>query len=83
MTTLDLHHWAALERAGHLRQSAESHQPVTTAGNKWNSLVARIALSLVGVVAVAGVVGLGRSTLAVQPAGLSVYRPPVVPNVVR
>jgi hypothetical protein len=56
---------------------------VTTAGNKWNSLVASFALFLVGVAAVAGVVGLGSSTLAVQPAGLSVYRPPVVPNVVR
>jgi hypothetical protein len=68
VTSLYLHNWAVLEHAGHLRQSAESHQPVTTPGNKRDSLVARIALSLVAVAAVAGAVGLGSSTLAIQPA---------------
>jgi hypothetical protein len=48
VTALYLHNWAALERAGHLKQAAESHRPVTTPGNNRDSLVARIALSLVG-----------------------------------
>jgi hypothetical protein len=67
VTALYLHDWAALEHAGQLRPSAELHHPVTSP-NKRDSLIARIALSVVGVAAVAGVVGLGSSTLAVQPA---------------
>jgi hypothetical protein len=68
VTTLYLHNWTVLEHAGHPKQSAESRQPARTANTKRNSVVARIALSLVGIAAVAGVVGLGSSTLAVQPA---------------
>jgi hypothetical protein len=68
VTALYLHDWAVLEHADQLRQSAELHHPVASPNNKRDSLVARIALSLVGVAAVAGFVGLGISTLAVQPA---------------
>jgi hypothetical protein len=67
VTALYLHNLTVLEHAGQLRQSAEAHHPVTTPGAKRDSLIARIALSLVAVAAVAGVVGLGSSTLAVQP----------------
>jgi hypothetical protein len=81
VTALYLHNWAVLEHAGHPRQAAESDQPMTTPSNKRDSLVARIALSLVGAAAVAGVVGLGSSTLAIQqaPAGHVVVPSPTRP----
>jgi hypothetical protein len=86
VTGLYLHDWAVLEHAGQLRRSAEAHHPVTTHSNKRVSLIARIALSLVAVAAVAGVVGLGSSTLAVQPAAAghvavpSPTRPAAIPG---
>ena len=85
VTALYLHNWAASDRAGHLKQAAESHQPVTTPGNNRNSLVARIALSLVLVAAVVGVVVPSPARPAAIPGhrGLPVYRLPVLPNVER
>ena len=68
MTALYLHNLSVLEHAGQLRQSAEAHHPVTTPGTKRDSLIARIALSLVAVAAVAGVVGLGSSGFCDNPA---------------
>jgi hypothetical protein len=85
VTALYLHDLAVLEHVGQPRQSAEPPHPITTP-DKWDSLFARIALSVIGVAAVAGVVGMGSSTLAIQqaPAGQvavpSPTRPAAIPG---